>query len=510
MVEVSSRFQRQESVESDASSTSSFGSSGEHEDPPTVPASMNVRDPTSTLPRPPDHNQPIYEPIFPLPDRRPDRNQLGRAESARVTVPRYRMAHYEDRSNKRHSYTDGNGFGDSEGRSTTESVQERGFRENRNPFNQIMTGAAAVNPSANNPFQELSAAERVMVRDTMYSHAVSETASVGTSSRDCDMMMGQAVTGAEGPVSLPSTGTPLPPEVPARSRHSIAESRPLSPKPPRAILRREATQDTIQRSQPTRDAQDVHTDPPTQSAQDRVNVRNSTVVPSPSPMDIVNSPTHANAPQIAESLYAEITETVNGQIPLREAQILKLQAEMSHQAGTLVRFAKRELQGSLALVDVGGAVYIAGWNKPQMKSHLHVGDRLLNICGRRVICASEAHKTIKSLVINQTVELTIQRMPYGRALAIRRNFDGENLGLIMENGTNEVHRVLEAGLVHSSGLPLMVSIFNDIFSIEYIRLGTISASSPYNECESIYSNELHSINQTAVYIHRFLLLWTEA
>ncbi|XP_022654466.1 uncharacterized protein LOC111247610 isoform X2 [Varroa destructor] len=507
MVESSSRFLRQESLESDASSNSSCASSGDHETAHVGVATLATpsgtpRDPTSPLPAPPSQNQPIYEPIFPLADRRLERNNhISRTESARVAGPRYRIAFLEDRSTKRHSYTGMVGFEDAiNGNSNGISGVANTIAENRAAHAQLIqhdmsTGERidGEGPPARGDFSRplhntnplrnmssLSAAERVMAQDTLYSDPTSggdDDAMVGvdpvTSAAstsivhrplpNCDTMTHQQ-TITKCPTSSPLGDTPVPPEVPARTRHSIAEPRPLSPKPPRAVLRREVTQDNIHRTlaatplddseRPNQDNNNLYRQ--AHQAHERVHVRNSTVVPSPSLSDTLNTATHAEAPQIGEGLYVEISETSTGQVPLREAQILKLQEEMAHQAGMLVKFAKRELQGSLALVDVGGAVYIAGWNKPQMRTYLHIGDRLLNICGRRVICASEAHKTIKSLVINQIVELTIQRVPYGRALAMRRSFDGENLGLIMENGTNEIHRVLEGGLVHRSGLPLMV------------------------------------------------------
>ncbi|OQR77589.1 hypothetical protein BIW11_02888 [Tropilaelaps mercedesae] len=478
MVESSGRFLRQESIESDASSSSSLASFGDREAPvgPTSTTSGVPRDPTSRLPAPPTspaHDQPIYEPIFPLVDRRLDRHHLSRTESARAT-PRQRMALQEDRSAKRHSYTGMAGLEDAVNGNTGSVQESRGVLTQHQPRRdgQMDEGrlARADFPRVQavaNPFRcagMMSAAERVMARDTLYSdpsgHDDNANVNAGVSSGHRPLSGPDAsATPTEGPTSLPPVGTPQPPEVPARSRHSIAEPRPLSPKPPRAVLRREATQENMRRMAATGDGLNANSNNPFLQAQppaERVQVRNSTVVPGPSPLDTANSATHADAPQIAESLYAEISETSTGHVTLREGQILKLQEEMAHQAGILVKFAKRDVQGSLALVDVGGAVYIAGWNKPQMRTDLHIGDRLLNICGRRVICASEANKTIKGLVINRMVELTIQRVPYGKALAMRRNFDGENLGLIMENGTNEIHRVLEGGLAHRSGLPLMV------------------------------------------------------
>lgn len=444
MVESSATFFRQESIESNLSSSSSHDSgpstsantstsanvSANVSAGPPQQAASGARDPTSPLPEPPEH--PIYEPIFPVLDR-----PLSRTESARFASRQRRATLETDIGSKRHSYT--GGLGDQTYLQPREDVV--------NPLRSgvaagtAASAAVAATPAAVANGTFLTPAERLIERNTEYS----QPRELISNGRNCDSPQAasasaSASTSTPTASSVSSPSGVRPPDVPVRSRHPLAQERPtLSPKPQRAMLRREATQDSLR------------------TEHEKVQVRNSTVVPTPASFESSPSETHVDAPQIAESLYVEISETSTGQLPIRESQILKLQEEMAHQAGVLVRFAKRDLQGSLALVDVCGAVYIAGWNKASMRSHLHVGDRLLNICGRKVFCASEAHKTIKELIFNQTVELTIQRIPFGKALAIKRSFEGEHLGLVMEEGTNEIHKVIQGGLAHRSGLPLLVS-----------------------------------------------------
>ncbi|XP_003742445.2 uncharacterized protein LOC100899832 [Galendromus occidentalis] len=399
MVESSATFFRQESIESNLSSSSS------HDSGPSTSAAHGAsgpRDPTSPLPEPPE-SSPIYEPIFPVVDR-----PLSRTESARYASRQRRATVEADVGNKRHSYTGGLGE-----QTHSEPNREEAVNPLRSCAGQVGAGTNGTGPSPS---------ERLIERNTEYSQVFA------TNGHNCDSSQ------------RPSSGGSgfRAPDVPVRSRSSAAEPRPtLSPKPMRAMLRKEAAHEG--------------------TSHDKIQLRNSMVVPTPASFEGTSSETHVLAPQITESVYVEISGTSTGQLPIRESQILKLQEEMTHQAGVVVRFAKRDLQGSLALVDLCGAVYIAGWNKPSMKSHLHVGDRLLNICGRKVFCASDAQKTIKDLIYNQTVELTIHRIPFGKALAIKRSFEGENLGLVMGDGTNEILKVIEGGLAHRSGLPLMVS-----------------------------------------------------
>lgn len=508
MIESRTTFMRQESTESNASSASSGVSST------VISNATPQRDPNSPLPAVPD---PIYEPIFPTVTNlmRTESARSVPRQRQIITEDRGSKRHSYAGVLDSTAATRGSGSAQPPPQSangtvvsadvrsvpTTHSLNSALTAEASQPSTSSSTGNTAarrttpdepkpfniqlscVTFAKRSPFLTSEAATCTTESPTstdsqpslmdgvvVHENAVNGNGSL-TCANNCDtsrkhdqssaslaekMQQSTNRTAREstesGPVSLsalPETSFMSAPELPSRTRHSIAEPQPLSPKPARAPLRREVTNDSIRTNL---------------SSQRAAQLRNSTVVPIPPQAESTSTITHVSAPSITtnnnnESLYVEISEPTNvaqraTNVPLREAQILRLQKEIAHDAGVVLTFAKRDVHGSLGLVDVNGAVYIAGWSKPQLRTMLHVGDRLINICGRRVANAHEAQKTIKTVAINQSVEFVIQRVPYGKALAMKRSFDGENLGFMMECGTNEVSRVLEGGLAQKHGLSL--------------------------------------------------------
>uniref|UniRef100_A0A1B0GPL6 Uncharacterized protein n=1 Tax=Phlebotomus papatasi TaxID=29031 RepID=A0A1B0GPL6_PHLPP len=81
---------------------------------------------------------------------------------------------------------------------------------------------------------------------------------------------------------------------------------------------------------------------------------------------------------------------------------------------------------------------------------LHVGDQLISVGGVTVGSAADANKLIRS-TLGIYVELIIRRVPFGRCYAIRRDHDGQCLGLVRDCAT--VIDLVPNSLAARHGLP---------------------------------------------------------
>lgn len=186
-----------------------------------------------------------------------------------------------------------------------------------------------------------------------------------------------------------------------------------------------------------------------------------------------SSSERSNHPPLAERLPHNGTRLQsnsafkNGSIPvdengkpisLREAQVQKLQSEILHKSGVRLILRKKDCLNAIAFVECFNCVWVAGWKQkehPLLHNTFHVGDRLLSIAGHRILSIQDAHKAIKQQP--STVEFVVRRVPYGKILAIRREYEGQDLGLIREGGTAEIKEVKPSGLAFRQGLPAKAS-----------------------------------------------------
>ena len=84
---------------------------------------------------------------------------------------------------------------------------------------------------------------------------------------------------------------------------------------------------------------------------------------------------------------------------------------------------------------------IAGWNqqaRPFLHNAFHIGDRLISINGQVVENARVAQKLIKHSGEHDRITFILQRTPHARVLAIKREVEGEPLGIRRQGGTAEV------------------------------------------------------------------------
>ncbi|KAF4517557.1 hypothetical protein B566_EDAN005121 [Ephemera danica] len=109
-------------------------------------------------------------------------------------------------------------------------------------------------------------------------------------------------------------------------------------------------------------------------------------------------------------------------LTLREQQVLQLSREMRHPGGVRLQLRRKDCSG------------------------------LLSVAGVPVPSAAEAHRIIRATSCLY-VELVVRRVPFGRVLAIRRELEGQDLGLELEAGTAEIRNVHPLSPAARAGLP---------------------------------------------------------
>ena len=83
--------------------------------------------------------------------------------------------------------------------------------------------------------------------------------------------------------------------------------------------------------------------------------------------------------------------------------VIRLRQEIAHPAGVRLTLRKRDCQNSLALVDIFGCLWVAGWKQrdfPILFNAFHVGDQILSVAGQPVRTASDFNKLVKSKTSN--------------------------------------------------------------------------------------------------------------
>ncbi|KAG1674341.1 hypothetical protein GQR58_015138 [Nymphon striatum] len=147
---------------------------------------------------------------------------------------------------------------------------------------------------------------------------------------------------------------------------------------------------------------------------------------------------------------------------LKEEQVMKLQREIAHRGGIRITLRKKDCLNGIAFIEYFGAVWVAGWKQrdhPFLHNTFHIGDHLISIAGLPVRSLTDVHKLIKRQVLQ--VEMVLRRVPLGVVIAIKREYDGQDLGLIREGNTAEIKEVIRGGLAARHGLPLHAKCCED-------------------------------------------------
>lgn len=135
-------------------------------------------------------------------------------------------------------------------------------------------------------------------------------------------------------------------------------------------------------------------------------------------------------------------------LSLREKQVQQL----SHEINTEIRFKlrKKDCVDAIAFVTAFGSIWIAGFKSNPLLYCLHVGDQLLAINNIVIKCPADAQKYIK-MCSGLFVEVTIRRLPLAGIFLIRREFEGQCLGIIRDGSSPAIVEIIPNSI--SSHIP---------------------------------------------------------
>uniref|UniRef100_A0A915JHN7 PDZ domain-containing protein n=1 Tax=Romanomermis culicivorax TaxID=13658 RepID=A0A915JHN7_ROMCU len=148
-------------------------------------------------------------------------------------------------------------------------------------------------------------------------------------------------------------------------------------------------------------------------------------------------------------------------LSIKEKEVIKLKQEISSILKIKVN-AEAAVRG-LAFVDLDCRIWVAGWNllyNKCLSGAFHVGDELISIDDRTPNnTVEDTKRLLDSLAFTGTISITIRRLPFGNAFCLRREYEGQNLGILTKKGKNEIIFVDENSVAAKCGLPATVSSY---------------------------------------------------
>lgn len=133
---------------------------------------------------------------------------------------------------------------------------------------------------------------------------------------------------------------------------------------------------------------------------------------------------------------------------LREKQVQQLVQEINSEIRFKLR--KKDCVDSIAIVTAFNSIWIAGFKPNPLLYCLHIGDQLLAINNIVIKSPSDAQKYIK-MCSGLFVEITIRRLPLAGIFLIRREFEGQCLGIIRDGNSPAIVEIIPNSI--SSHIP---------------------------------------------------------
>ncbi|RUS73755.1 hypothetical protein EGW08_018492 [Elysia chlorotica] len=155
---------------------------------------------------------------------------------------------------------------------------------------------------------------------------------------------------------------------------------------------------------------------------------------------------------LARMMLLDRAHSLHTVVSLKQTQAEILQSEISMPSLALTLTQKSG--HGLALVDWSGLPCVVGWNQrdfPSLHGKLHIGDQLISVNGVKVTSVDVAQKLLRG-ASTPKITLVLHRMPFARVFAIRRDAEGQSLGIKREGGSGEIVYVDPNGLAAQHGL----------------------------------------------------------
>ncbi|KRY08264.1 Golgin subfamily A member 4 [Trichinella patagoniensis] len=142
-------------------------------------------------------------------------------------------------------------------------------------------------------------------------------------------------------------------------------------------------------------------------------------------------------------------------VSLREQETLQLNSEI-HSEHPIKFTLSLENILRIAFVNISGFLWISGWQEIQglvnLRTFVHIGDRLMAIDGRPLDSESQLEECIKrNLDTSRQCEILLKRMPMAKVFLFKRFCDGEDVGLVLKNGKNEIVNVAQDSAAWRAG-----------------------------------------------------------
>ena len=149
---------------------------------------------------------------------------------------------------------------------------------------------------------------------------------------------------------------------------------------------------------------------------------------------------------------------------------MRLRQEIAHPSGVRLTLRRRDCHNSLALVEMFGCLWVAGWKQrdfPVLYNAFHVGDQILTVGGpgQQVRTASEFAKLtkVKPPPSEQHIEIIIRRTPFAQVFHLRREVDGQPLGIIgaAGNSPNDIREIVPGSPAANHGMTPKVCLMEN-------------------------------------------------
>jgi len=148
---------------------------------------------------------------------------------------------------------------------------------------------------------------------------------------------------------------------------------------------------------------------------------------------------------------------------LREQQVVRLRQELAHPAGVRLILRKKDVSSSLALVDMFGCVWVAGWKQrdyPVLFNAFHIGDQILSVSGVIIRNSSDFNKLVKLKAADLHTEIIIRRFPFSQIYLLKLEIEGQSIGIISNNNSNEIKEILSGSVAAAAGISAKVRSFD--------------------------------------------------
>jgi len=148
---------------------------------------------------------------------------------------------------------------------------------------------------------------------------------------------------------------------------------------------------------------------------------------------------------------------------MKEQQVMRLRQEVAHPAGVRLQLRKKDCLHSLALVDLFGCVWVAGWKQreyPVLFNAFHIGDQILSVSGVLIRSTSEFSKLVKSKTNELHVEIIIRRVPFAQVFHLKRDIEGQSLGILTNSTSAEVKEIIPGSVAAQAGVNSKIRSFD--------------------------------------------------